>query len=201
MTTTTVLEALELAQKTLRYTSAPFFSKAQRIRIDGEVTYIQPTTEEWWKGLRDLIEAAQPAIDAAIAANAKPDQVDATAQEPLTFDIMPCGGSHGLTGYRVWMRRGGASRVVFSTHDEPSANHELAELQRMFGDAAVPQPAQAQQEPVVCPDHIAAEIRDMISTYDRPSLFSLAEDIYRIVVQSLHPEVREQAPEKAGRQG
>jgi hypothetical protein len=42
-----------------KYAAAPFFSKTER--------HIQPTTGEWWEGMRKRIEALQPDLIAAIA--------------------------------------------------------------------------------------------------------------------------------------
>lgn len=61
-------EALPVAQELSRYAAAPFFREAVRQRDEaGDVSYVQPTTEEWWEGLKELIERAQPLLDAALA--------------------------------------------------------------------------------------------------------------------------------------
>ena len=55
--------ALRAALELTRYAAAPFFSKKERKRdADKNVTYIYPTTEEWWDGLREQIESVQPLI-------------------------------------------------------------------------------------------------------------------------------------------
>lgn len=54
-------EALDLT----KYAAAPFFGSKERHSYDGEPYYIYRTTEEWWDGLRELIEALQPKLSAA----------------------------------------------------------------------------------------------------------------------------------------
>jgi hypothetical protein len=68
---TTNQDALRMALDALQYAAAPFFSKPQRINRDGEISHIQPTTQEWWEGLREQIETAQAAIEAAIPAKSE----------------------------------------------------------------------------------------------------------------------------------
>ena len=65
-------EALAKALELSRYAAAPFFGSKERVRHGDEVSYIYRTTEEWWDGLRDLIEAAQPMLAAAESALAQP---------------------------------------------------------------------------------------------------------------------------------
>lgn len=69
-------EALDLS----KYAAAPFFSEKVRNRNDErEVVYIRPTTEEWWDGLGELIEAIQPKLEAAIlSASANPPVAEPT---------------------------------------------------------------------------------------------------------------------------
>ncbi|MGN6085846.1 hypothetical protein [Trinickia sp.] len=51
------------------YAAAPFTAPKERHRdCDKNVYYIYPTTEDWWDGLRDDIEALQPKLAAAVSA-------------------------------------------------------------------------------------------------------------------------------------
>jgi hypothetical protein len=79
-------EALAKAAELSRYAAAPFFGDRQRIRTDGEVSYVYRTTEEWWDGLRELIEAVQPMLAAAERALAQ-EPATSTEQEPIAFGI------------------------------------------------------------------------------------------------------------------
>lgn len=53
---------LQQAYELTRYAAAPFYSSPEKRETHGDVDRIQPTTEEWWKGLREQIEALQPAL-------------------------------------------------------------------------------------------------------------------------------------------
>jgi hypothetical protein len=51
------------------YVAAAFSAPREWHRdIDGNVYYIHPTTEDWWDGLREDLDALQPKLAAAIAA-------------------------------------------------------------------------------------------------------------------------------------
>lgn len=62
-------DLLEQPYQLTCYVAAAFCSPRERHRdCDGNVYYIQPTTEDWWNGLREDLESLQPKLQAALAA-------------------------------------------------------------------------------------------------------------------------------------
>ncbi|KGX06028.1 hypothetical protein Y036_641 [Burkholderia pseudomallei] len=62
-------DLLEQSYQLTCYVAAAFCSPRERHRdCDGNVYYIQPTTEDWWNGLREDLESLQPKLQAALAA-------------------------------------------------------------------------------------------------------------------------------------
>jgi len=80
MTTQTpsIREALELALDLSKYAAAPFFGDKERHHDPaGDVYYTYRTTEEWWEGLKELIEAIQPKLEAALSVHPEPQEPNA----------------------------------------------------------------------------------------------------------------------------
>lgn len=64
-----VVAALQSSLEFTRYAAAPFFGGQWLWRDEGgDAIQVQRTTQEWWEGLREQIEALQPALEACIAA-------------------------------------------------------------------------------------------------------------------------------------
>ncbi|KVD80774.1 hypothetical protein WS62_25985 [Burkholderia sp. ABCPW 14] len=65
-------DLIEQSYQLTCYVAAAFCSPRERHRdCDGNVYYIQPTTEDWWNGLREDLESLQPKLQAALAAPAR----------------------------------------------------------------------------------------------------------------------------------
>ncbi|WP_432262761.1 hypothetical protein [Cupriavidus sp. TMH.W2] len=69
--TLATMALLRAALALTRYAAAPFCSPGRRVALDPEdpanTERLQPTTEDWWTGLRERIEALQPQLQLALA--------------------------------------------------------------------------------------------------------------------------------------
>ncbi|AOJ07626.1 hypothetical protein [Burkholderia mayonis] len=75
-------DLLEQSYQLTCYVAAALCSPRERHHdCDGNVYYIQPTTEDWWNGLREDLESLQPKLQAALAAPAQQPSGEVTDDE------------------------------------------------------------------------------------------------------------------------